>query len=99
MTVMEDVEGRGHICAPDDLKELEEEGELLEFLESPFCSFAVMQFLYEKGTKDTLDRAGKLLNRLLFNEYTFPSLVSGEIVIQNGAFYPGGIVEPNRGLT
>ena len=84
----------------DEIKELKEIRELWDFLESPYCSFAVMQYLSEKGkTKDVPGNAGRLLDRLLFNELIFPDLLSGRIVIRDGGLYPGGLVEPDRSLT
>ena len=90
MTVMEDVGGHGPIRAPD-LEEREEERELLEFVESSFCMEAVMQFFAEKNTKseEILEKAGRLLDGLIFGMTVLPCIVRGEVVCIGGAFYRG----------
>lgn len=89
--ISEGVEGYGSVRAPDDLEELEEERELLEFIESPFCIEAVMQFFAEKNTKseEILEKAGRLLDGLIFGMTVLPCIVRGEVVCIGGAFYRG----------
>ena len=99
--ISEGVEGHGLIRAPDDFEELEEERELLEFVESPFCIEAVMQFFAEKNTKseEILEKAGNVLDNLITGMHTLICIMNGEIVCVEGKLYPGNIVDDDRGLT
>ena len=102
MSVMEDVEGHGHICAPDDFEELEEERELLEFVESPYCIEAVLEyFKADENTQseEILEKAGRLLDGLIYGMNVLSCIERGAIVCIEGALYPRGIVEYDRGLT
>ena len=102
MSVMEDVEGHGHTRAPDDFEELEEERELLEFVESSFCVEAVLEyFKADENTKneEILEKAGRLLDGLIYGMNVLSCIERGEIVCVGGELYPGSIVKPDRGVT
>ena len=73
----------------------------MEFVESSFCVEAVLEyFKADENTKneEVIEKAGRLLDGLIFGMTVLPGIMKGEIICIEGALYPRGIVEHDRGL-
>ena len=77
------------------MEEMDEDIELYDFVESPECANAIMQFIHNRGVGDgsgdgdVMGRAGKLFDLLKFNTHVLGCIVSGDVVCVDGGFYPG----------
>ena len=77
------------------IEEMDEDIELYDFVESPECANAIIQYINNRGVGDgsgdgdVMGRAAKLFDLLKFNTHVLGCIVSGDVVCVDGAFYPG----------
>ena len=78
---------------------IEEDVELYNFVESPECAKAIIQYFktIEQGaeSEELIYKATKLLDILTFNTHMLGCILRGEVVCIDGAFYPGDINKVN----